>query len=338
MVKFFEDLSQVLKNEEEKLLQKLKVIEELKKLREEMLKRNLLKQIKINNDVYSLVGIDGTAKKEKNVLGIVEYKALAVAYFVSNSYIIPFYGELTENILPTFIWEESLDESDPLLSGILSGLEIGLLGDTAGLFNYAMLDGSLFSALLALRKGFFACKRIKGQVEKKISELIESAIEKFLKGSRHGKIIACPKRAKGGELVEYLRSKLGPRQELNYGDYIIVYGAFEPGDYIEVPNPLEIKKEEFNTFIQGLLKAGLPISQELIDYLKTFRLFYMKGLGGGVHRFEVFGGYALPAEIVGVQSIAKGNNMQIIVNAENIAKNLMTFYFPQISLIENYRG
>ncbi len=338
MVKFFEDISQVLKNEEEKFLHKLKVIEKLEKLREELLRKNLLNQVKINNDVYSLVGIDGTAKKEKNILGIVEYKALAVAYFVSNFYTVPFYGELTESILPTFVWEESLDEKDPLLSGILSGLEIGLLGDTAGLSNYAMLDGSLFSALIALRKGFLACKHIGGQVEKKISELIKSAIEKFLRGSRHGKIIACPKRAKGGELVEYLRSELGPREELNYGDYIIVYGAFKPGDYIEIPNPLKLKEKEFNLFIQVLLKADFPISQELIDYLKTFRLFYMKGLGGGVHRFEVFGGYALPAEIVGVQSIAKGNNMQIIVNAESIAKNLMTTYFPQTSLIESYRG
>ncbi len=335
MVKFFEDIKRIMESREENLERKLRVIESLKREKEELYALGVIKRASLMNDTYSLLGVDGTSDVRKTMLGTVEYMAVAVAYYISGYEIMSMLGEVSEDFIPTVVWDESLEDNQVIMDCLRTSLELSLVGRTGGHVAYSFLDGSLFSALLNLAKGIDKARRIGGELEKKVLKYSRDAVEKLVNVLRHGKLIACPKRSKGGELVEYLRDLLGDREEFTLGDYILCAGYLDEGEYIEVP----IRNRDFAFFIERLRNSGLEISDELISFLEGYRLFYMKGYGGGIHRLEVFGSYPFPAEVVAVQSLGKGNNLQIILEAETVARKVMsTFILSQSDIIESYRG
>jgi len=335
MVKFFEDIKKIMERREESLERKLQIIESLRREREKLLKLGVIKSASIKNDTYSLLGVDGTSDVKKTILGTVEYMAVAVAYYISGYEIMSLLGEISEDFVSVVVWDESLEDSQLIIDCLRTSLELSLVGRTGGYVAYSFLDGSLFSALLNLAKGLDKAKRMGGEIEEKVWKYSKDALEKLVNVLRNGRLIACPKRSKGGELAEYLRNLLGDREEFAFGDYILCAGYLDEGEYVEVP----VRNRDFDLFIERLKKSGLEISEEILSFLKGYRLFYMKGYGGGIHRLEVFGSYPFPAEVVAVQSIAKGNNLQIILEAETIAKKVMsTFILSQSDIIESYRG
>lgn len=282
---------------------------------------------------FSVAGVDSAYTMVKRKHGGVDYFWAGVGY---NQY--DFYYASDIDVPEGFFeYAETELDSNFLLSGMGSLIELRIASRLGRYVKYVFLDGSLFTALLNIFRAYNLSVKLKE--EGRATSLVDDILERYREVHDElivlleaGSLYAFPKRASRNELVQYV-SRIY-RKPLSYRDAEFVDILLEPGEYINITSMVDrgALKEFLSSYSRNLL------SEKLREILENVSIFYVKGEGGGVIRVESFSSTRLPVELIYSQNITNSNELQVIIEADRLAKEMLKlFLLSEPDLFGNYR-
>lgn len=284
----------------------------------------------------SFIAVDSAYASRTDALRRVEYVVVGVASWFARSDVLTFY-ESDEGV---FFYEDDSRVEDALLSALGTASELKLLSKHSDQFRWAFLDGSLiFSHLVHLKAGQTVALRAKERlgIVRSVLEENASCVEVLKNVLRQGNLVAVPKKSRKNEFRDHVASRWKNWKNVTlYNDYELFNVILEEGEHVELTNLVD--RKEVDDILLNLHSLGLNLDDETKRKLRNFKLFYVKGRDGIVHRVEFYGASEyFPADVVYSQSVTNTSQLAFIAEADEQAKKYLKLFFPEKVLFDKFR-